>query len=271
MFMAVFLVIILYYAKNKLFLTSRQWDLDTITAGDYTVEYRVHSAEFDEFKFNYNQNDFNSLNYKYMEHIKEKFEDLVSKQPAVNEETDTIKISSISFGFKNHKMIDLLTKRGQAIVRYDMKEKRLIEEEIEDLKKTSIEELSRPVIAYVTFETQEGYERAIRIGSGFGYMFSPAVEPTNIIWENSHYSMSVILSRSMVAISVIAGLLVGAFFILLFIKWSLVWSNVKYMNLNCNEFNTHFETKGSLLEHALIDYYGYYYSNTSTMMTGSLQ
>lgn len=66
-----------------------------------------------------------------------------------------------------------------------------------------MEHLITPVTAFITFETQEGYERACNIKKEKTMFFftkatrkfmeedlafEEAVEPTNIIWENRHVS-----------------------------------------------------------------------------------
>ena len=76
-----------------------------------------------------------------------------------------------------------------------------INRQLQTLKETKADELTRPVTAFLTFNTQEGYERALKnygpdaakpiSTNREGYYFcdskievEPAPEPSNIIWEN---------------------------------------------------------------------------------------
>lgn len=269
--MGLILLVTLYYAKNVLRITAKQWDLDMVTASDYTVSYHVPEHEYEAFKKEHDERYDDSAAYAYMNHLKEKFEKLVSEQEHVFEENNEIKIANITYSFGNHKMIKLLEKRGRAIINHNHEEKAKIEKQIEELKDNHLDELSRPEIAYITFETQEGYERATNIRQGLTHLFSPAVEPTNIIWENSHYTIPRILFRSILVISIAAFLIICSFFIFFYFQRGLMMNNKKYLNLNCDRFNKNIDDDSTRLRYALIDYYDFYYATTGTMMTGALQ
>jgi len=188
-------LVMLKHLKTTLDITATRWDLATITASDYTVAYNITLLEYNQFKDSH-QNADQSVVYCYMNHLKEKYEPLVSKESAINDETTDIKIADISFAFNNDDIIDLLEARGNAIVSKNFAEKEKVEAEIEHLRTTKGDELSRPVTAYITFETQEGYERAKKMRGDIGQVFSGAPEPTNIIWENLHNHTSNILLRT---------------------------------------------------------------------------
>jgi hypothetical protein len=222
----------LYYAQNKVVIKAKQWDLDMVTASDYTVSYTIDTDEYDTFRRKHVEEENDSTAIAYMKILQYRFEEAVSKEDHVLEESTDIKIATISYSFGNHKMIRLLEKRGTAIVNHNLKEKLKIENDIDELKNKHFEELSRPDIAYITFETQEGYERAIRMRKNISHIFEPAVEPTNIIWENSHHNIGRILTRSIIVVSIIILLLIGSFFIFFYFKRGLMITNQKYMNLN---------------------------------------
>ena len=75
---------------------------------------------------------------------------------------------------------------------------------LQNLKEKEADKLVRPVTAFLTFNTQEGYERALRYWgpeAKDGKLITenhkifdtrikvePAPEPSNIIWENRHIS-----------------------------------------------------------------------------------
>lgn len=127
-------LIMLYYAKNVLKITAKKWDLDMITASDYTVSYNISKREYEDFRKGHNEENGEAAAYAYMTVLKDKFEKLVSEEPHVFEETKDIQIANISYSFNNHKMIRMLDKRGDAIVAQNLEQKEKVEKEIEDHK-----------------------------------------------------------------------------------------------------------------------------------------
>ena len=77
---------------------------------------------------------------------------------------------------------------------------------LQNLKETQANKLIRPVTAFLTFNTQEGYERALKywgpeadkpVEVTENHKFcdvqikvTPAPEPSNIIWENRHITQA---------------------------------------------------------------------------------
>ena len=215
-----------------------------------------------------------------MNFLKENFENEIGNFPAINEETYTIKIANISFAFKNYKMIRLLEQRGSAISNRNSKKKEKIEKQIDDLTDKNGEDLSTPTYVFVTFETQEGYERAKR-WKVYGRSFIPAVEPTNVIWENYRFTRSQKLVRKLLFLLFISCLMVFSFALFVLIKYFYSQNKNDYMRLNWNYFeesiSKHHLDNTTQLKYAIIDYYGYYYKPKGdkrmigTKMTGALQ
>lgn len=86
-------------------------------------------------------------------------------------------------------MIKLLRERGKKMIKGDWKKVRKITAKINELKDLNLEKLTKPVSAFVTFQTEEGYLRALQATEnitllGESAIITPAPEPTNIIWEN---------------------------------------------------------------------------------------
>lgn len=150
-------------------------------------------------------------------------------------------------------------------------EKDKTEAKIETLINEKSNDLIRPVIAFVTFETQEGYERAKRYRENSVMVFEAAKEPTDVIWENVHITSSQILVRTLIVVGISILLLIGSFFIIFYLKRFLINIDMKYLNLNCDSFNRQISTDDMKLRYAMIDYYDFYYTSTGTMMTGALQ
>lgn len=137
-------------------------------------------------------------------YLKDEFERIVQNEPGVlTNDYQEIKIANITFAFNNQKLLNLLRQRGTALTNANKKALVIIDDKINTLKETQLDDLIKPVSAFITFETQEGYERACNIRAkksiigtvtterrflGAPFYFKEAVEPTNIIWENRHIS-----------------------------------------------------------------------------------
>jgi hypothetical protein len=183
-FISLLFLIFIYFVKQRLKITAYEWDLTMITAGDYTVCKTITDDDFNSFKATREATDHETILYQYMNFLKSYYEDHVSLEPHLNDSNDEIKIATISFAFDNGEVIKSLVKRGNAIVNKNTEKKEEAEAEIELFKKDKLDEITKPVKAYITFETQEGYERGCRMKQNGSKDLKPAVEPTNIIWEN---------------------------------------------------------------------------------------
>jgi Cytosolic domain of 10TM putative phosphate transporter len=90
-------------------------------------------------------------------------------------------------------MIKLLKQRGNLIKEGNFKKVMTLEMEINNLKSENIEAYTRPVYAFITFLQEGGYEAAKNF-SGNATLLSAKItiteapEPTDIIWENRHFT-----------------------------------------------------------------------------------
>jgi len=115
-----------------------------------------------------------------------------------------IKIAQITFAFYNEEVINLLKKRGDFIKseKWDKLDEinLTITETIKD--PDNLNKLQTPCSIFATFESEEGYNRAIKYHQqvnegilpraylkllGKEFEMQPASEPTDIIWENRHF------------------------------------------------------------------------------------
>lgn len=113
---------------------------------------------------------------------------------------------------------------------------REVEAQISQLKDWQYEKLTRPVDAFITFEEEDGKIVAEELEQKPGqqpkltFLGEPcylkeAVEPTNIIWENRHWTTSDYVKRSFIAFFLI--------FVLLMISFIMIY----YSKLASIEFN----------------------------------
>lgn len=145
------------------------WDIETITLGDYSIEHTITKDSYDWFLENiYNPQDKpngdspgESLK-KYMQREIEALLDDLLREKRANGEADGIKISNVKiadivFAYNNAKLINLLRKRGGYINSQKYDEMREVEKEITQLKDDDYDTLTRPVCAFITFEEEDGY------------------------------------------------------------------------------------------------------------------
>ena len=105
-------------------------------------------------------------------------------------------------------------------------------------------ELTRPTAAFITFEEEDAKNIALEHGNVDTYFFGKLLkfnetsEPTDIIWENRHFTRKDIFWRGICAWIVILFLLFGSF---IFIYWvSSISSEVAHVfpNKDCDNVYT---------------------------------
>jgi len=100
------------------------------------------------------------------------------------------KIADVHFAYRNSALIKLLRERGQYIIRQEFEKVKKVNECITHLKEAKYQDLTYPVCCFITFEEEAGFNKACAFSNkgeqilGELVSFTPAPEPTNIIWEN---------------------------------------------------------------------------------------
>ena len=74
---------------------------------------------------------------------------------------DQIKIAITTFAFKNADIINLLTERGNIIKNEKWDDMEAIDAKINEIKNENLEDLTTPCAVFMTFENEEGANRAI--------------------------------------------------------------------------------------------------------------
>jgi hypothetical protein len=108
---------------------------------------------------------------------------------------------------------------------------REVEKKISALKAENYDSLTRPVCAFITFEEEDSYILAQNFEKGGiskgtflseDLYFTEATEPTNIIWENRHFTERERWIRASHAVLIIFVLVTISFSIIYFCKlWAL--------------------------------------------------
>lgn len=95
--------------------------------------------------------------------IQNEMEVRLSRMPDLgyeSERVEHVKVAVTTLAFKNAEIIGLLKKRGDAIKMMKWDLQREIEKEINDLKDAKFDELITPCSVFMTFENEEGVNRA---------------------------------------------------------------------------------------------------------------
>lgn len=145
-----------------------EWDIKTVTAGDYTIEFDIDEAFWE--KFCLTQLRTKPLGQAIIVHfrnwITKEFETKLSACPDLgfeDEPLEHIHIAACNFAFNNAQLINMLKARGAAINSDNFDEMRRIDQQINDLKngEGEKENLTRPVSVFMTFQKEEGIKRAL--------------------------------------------------------------------------------------------------------------
>mmetsp|Transcript_21706 Transcript_21706/g.16002 ORF Transcript_21706/g.16002 Transcript_21706/m.16002 type:complete len:320 (+) Transcript_21706:473-1432(+) len=163
-------LIMIYFLKRDSKLNYVAWDVQTITPGDYSVEYNITETAYKWFMENVfaaEDQAIASPGYSLKLYLKKEIETqltehLNEKRAAGDIDPESIKIhevkiADIVFAFNNSDLIGLLRERGGYINNQKYDKMREAEQKITDLKKEKYESLTRPVCAFITFEEEDGY------------------------------------------------------------------------------------------------------------------
>ena len=91
-----------------------------------------------------------------------------------------------------------------------------------DYKNKNLQKLLTPKYFFVTFRTEEAYLLANKTFEGFKYKgdditIHEAIEPTDMIWENRHFTNTERIFRRMVVLLIMAILTFGAFLLMVYL------------------------------------------------------
>ena len=135
------------------------------------------------------------------------------------------------------------------------------------------DDLTIPTSAFITFESDDSKEIALDNQSedkllGCEFRFDDASEPTDIIWENRHFTDAQYICRQLFAYVVIAVLLSGSFGIIYAIStYSAAMAKV-FPPQDCEGVESAY---GNLLEQYASDDYDYILSHEGAQSAGTLQ
>lgn len=146
------------------------WDIQTITPGDYTLQYEITDEAYHWFMNNvYLPGNYEergvSIALCLKDHMKTELEKLLTEKlreikssgaDTSNIKISEVKIADIVFAFNNAELIKLLRERGSHIMYQRFDKMREVEKQISSLKDEKFKSLVKPVDAFITFEEEDG-------------------------------------------------------------------------------------------------------------------
>lgn len=124
---------VLYYLNKVAMIDFKQWDVETVTAGDFTVVYQIPDEVWFNFELQH-EDKTRAEGSDFEDYLKTQFEKLVSLQPSVlfpeQDPPPPAKIANITFAFNNAKLIKLLKKRGTVVAEGNFYKLEAIDQEI---------------------------------------------------------------------------------------------------------------------------------------------
>ncbi len=163
-----------FYLHHTAFLDFKLWDLTTTTAADFTAELTIHEDQWNELFLIMSRipepmpthavpsmTEMRRPVIALAQHIENEFTRKLDMLPKVLHDVGPIKIAHISFAFDNKKLLAALIQRGKLITAGKFEKLAKVNASIDRMAVENQAELERPVAAFITFETQEAFERAM--------------------------------------------------------------------------------------------------------------
>jgi hypothetical protein len=301
---AVIFLIVIYYLAKTARLDFQLWDIQTLTASDWTIEYTISEEMWNLFNIQLGSHSQLPISQAAPDHTKyglpvmtfeafleHHFTLKLNQLPKVLEDVD-IRIANITFGFDNAKILSLLTQRGTLITKGELEKLPAINAEIDKLCKTKKTELTRPVAAFITFQRQEGRDRAIkyfcdqkkerkqqeqnenpteqelrereqvakvdRVLLGEDIVVEQAPEPSEILWHNRHITDKQARLHKVVVFIICFLFLFAMFLFFTWMKSKAIKNMWRYPSTtNCNSVASQFTLNGQI-DTAMYAYYAEY-------------
>ena len=178
----------------------------TVTVSDYAAELNITDNMYNTFKQKFERklrrNELEgglsnySLAYEFKVNLIKKIENEINKIPAISKEINNTNIWFLFLDFNNKEIIEMLDKRGDYLITGDIVAAKEIENQMEDLIDKFYFEMSIPWTAFVVFEEEEAWQRALSSkGNEITFWneklhFKDAPEPSDVIWQYNDQSSS---------------------------------------------------------------------------------
>ena len=196
----------------------------------------------------------------------------------MSEQNEDIKtpVADIVFSFNNSDLILTLRDRGAAIAANDFDTMRKKEAEIDKMMNNDFIKLTIPTSAFITFEKDDSAVYADMVKNsnktllGQEFKFDRCSEPTDIIWENRHFSPTQYKMRELAAFILIGVLLAGS---AAFIYWVSAFSAemaAVFPPADCEQLSQAYGGYEQMKSYAVSDY-DFVQANPGKQSSGCLQ
>jgi len=271
-----------------------EWDMSTVTAGDYSVELPIKKETYEAWKqsvYRAPGGDFEnqiapaaSLKRQLQKEIEETLDrwvrdnkwardELYGKSKNGKNEYEGTKVADIVFSFNNSRLIEALRARGQQIAAQDFDKMREEEGKISALFQ-EFDSLTVPTSAFITFESDDSASFADMVKDtdekiiGAPMYFENCSEPTDIIWENRHFTDRDYLIRQIYAFVIIGVLLFGSMILIYWISAFSAEMAAVFPAVSCDGIK---DAYGDSLETNAVADYDYIMDNPGQPSSGCLQ
>ena len=115
-----------------------------------------------------------------------------------------VRVAVTTFAYNNSELIHMLRERGTLIKKENWDGMNKLDERINKIKKENLEQFTTPCSIFMTMDNEEAYNRALSLTElakndpnyselnrwlgKYEIEVQPASEPTDIIWENRHFT-----------------------------------------------------------------------------------
>lgn len=269
MFIYLFTIVYYDYIKTVQSNVYIDWDVKTITAGDYSIEFDMEQDTYDYWLEHYHDKS-NPMSEcaQFKLYCQNELEERITAMENLGfdgEDPGKIKIAQVTFAYNNAKVIEWLKKRG-TLIKTEKWEKvaDLNEQILKELKDTDkivdkkekknlIDLLQTPCSVFATFESEEGYNRAKKYSDQPQKCFcmqqldiQEASEPTDIIWENRFYSENTRNFRRVIVWTIIGIMLAMSGAIIFFMTNYSLKLKFKYPKVDCEIFHNEYNNSGTM-------------------------
>jgi len=282
----------LMYQGGK--IVQLEWDVATVTAGDFSVEFPIKRDSYLQWKeqvyrapggpFEQGEAPAMALKKQLKREIEEKLhkwvknnmwaqEELNGKSMKVYPAENPHKIADIVFSFNNSRLISALRARGATIAAQDFDAMRKEEAKINELFQ-EFDSLTVPTAAFITFESDDSASYADMVVQSNDillnqeFKFNKPSEPTDIIWENRHFTRSDYIWRQLFAYAIIGVLLFGSFIFIYWIQSTSAEMGRVFPAADCSGIH---EAYSSKMQAYAVDDYDYVQANPGKQSSGVLQ
>ena len=264
-FCALVLLAVVGYRQGSINIEKREWDLQTVTASDYTLEVKLSETQIETMRkdiyynsFEYYESDGLQVKLWLKKLLEEKLAELSGHSDG--------RIADINFAYHNSWLLNRLKDRGEFIKMQQWDKlneiNRTITEEIHRNEHEKLLKFCLPKCAFVSIESEDAYnflanQSEIEL-AGETSKVAEAPEPTNVIWQNRDFDKSLRYGRLIVVITAVLIVLFITFIATVKAKQMTNELIGKYdESINCEEMGKMYKgnTLSLLAADEWIDYY----------------